>query len=336
MLGKVPDAKPVKKILVVEDNAVNLKLVCRAAREAGYTTVLVENGQQAVDAVDAALAKNEMFDAILMDFIMPVMDGVVASEKIRSMLGRRNIPIFSISSTPGYCPEEKRSLITEFIGKNPSAIKARLILMGAEAVRAEKLAAETVRPTVTVRPGIGLVNASSPVPLPISSSATGSMSAEELASVLRSTANQAAKLELVAVHAAVVATTTEPAKDVQKGLQVIAQQAERLATVAEATTPATKATSTPVSFPATPAGSAAGNDPTNSQTPQQLARALGSRSPIFRSAPSPIRRLPTPSGITPPMPHQQQHQRAYSCDTGAKRDPMLFPATSFSIPVLAH
>ena len=65
-------------ILVAEDNKVNQKLILSQLRRLGHTSCIVENGAQAVAAV-----QNQRFDLVLMDVQMPVMDGLKATEAIR-------------------------------------------------------------------------------------------------------------------------------------------------------------------------------------------------------------------------------------------------------------
>ena len=66
------------RVLLVEDELIN-QLVCKQAlQKMSIEVVVVEDGQQAVDAV-----RDERFDLILMDCQMPVMDGYTAARNIR-------------------------------------------------------------------------------------------------------------------------------------------------------------------------------------------------------------------------------------------------------------
>ena len=66
-------------VLVVEDNPVNCMVIEGLLDQLGVRVTLVNNGQQAVDAV----TQGESLNAILMDLHMPVMDGYTATEQIR-------------------------------------------------------------------------------------------------------------------------------------------------------------------------------------------------------------------------------------------------------------
>ncbi|MDH5217139.1 MAG: response regulator [Gammaproteobacteria bacterium] len=82
------------KILVVEDNEVNQKVVSGMLRKLGCTTSLAENGKVAIEILE-----KEEFDVILMDLQMPIMDGFDASKAIRALNNNnRNIPILALSA----------------------------------------------------------------------------------------------------------------------------------------------------------------------------------------------------------------------------------------------
>jgi signal transduction histidine kinase/ActR/RegA family two-component response regulator len=66
------------KILVVDDNEINLMLISKTLLKLGYECKKATNGQLALD-----LVKEEHFDLIFMDMQMPIMDGTIASTEIR-------------------------------------------------------------------------------------------------------------------------------------------------------------------------------------------------------------------------------------------------------------
>jgi PAS domain S-box-containing protein len=88
------EAVVARRVLVVDDNTVNLILVEGLLKKDGHTVVLVSDGAQAVDAVQAA-----DFDLVLMDMQMPVMDGIAATRAIRQLAGcARDIPIVALTA----------------------------------------------------------------------------------------------------------------------------------------------------------------------------------------------------------------------------------------------
>ncbi|MBE6851962.1 MAG: response regulator transcription factor [Ruminococcus sp.] len=78
------------KILIVDDE-VNIRLVVKEYAEfEGYKVMEAENGMQAVE-----LVKNNDFDLIIMDVMMPKLDGYSACKEIRKL---KNIPVIMLSA----------------------------------------------------------------------------------------------------------------------------------------------------------------------------------------------------------------------------------------------
>lgn len=82
-----------KRILVAEDNRVNSVLINKYLTTWEVETVMVENGQEALDAL-----AEESFDMIILDTRMPVMDGFEVARHIRQTM-QMDIPILSLSAT---------------------------------------------------------------------------------------------------------------------------------------------------------------------------------------------------------------------------------------------
>ena len=82
-----------KKVLVIEDNETNLYLMRTILKKLGFQVIEAQDGARGVE-----LAINEKPDLILMDIQLPVMDGIEATKKIRSIEETKKIPIIAITS----------------------------------------------------------------------------------------------------------------------------------------------------------------------------------------------------------------------------------------------
>ncbi len=82
-----------KIILLVEDEALNIKLVRDVLQVFGYITLEATDGKQAVE-----VARETKPDLILMDIQMPIMDGLEATRILKADAGTRDIPIVAITS----------------------------------------------------------------------------------------------------------------------------------------------------------------------------------------------------------------------------------------------
>ncbi len=84
------------KILVAEDNLINLRLLETILVQENFKVTAVDNGQKAVDAY-----LKEPFDLVLMDIDMPVMDGLTANRLIKEIDKRDNrgfIPVIALTA----------------------------------------------------------------------------------------------------------------------------------------------------------------------------------------------------------------------------------------------
>ena len=80
------------KLLIVDDENDIRQLIARFAEHEGYEVTLAENGAQALD-----LCRSQGFDAVIMDIMMPGMDGFTAVKEIRE-LPDKNVPVIMLSA----------------------------------------------------------------------------------------------------------------------------------------------------------------------------------------------------------------------------------------------
>ena len=116
-------------ILIVEDNALNLELAQYMLADAGVTTSVAENGKQAIDVFSQSAPGT--FDAILMDIMMPVMDGITAAQEIRKLPREdANIPIIAMTANAFEEDKEKTRAagMTAYLVKPVDAVHLHKIL----------------------------------------------------------------------------------------------------------------------------------------------------------------------------------------------------------------
>ncbi|MCT7991281.1 PAS domain S-box protein [Laspinema olomoucense] len=91
-----PVIEPVKnlKILLVEDTPINQKVILNQLKVLGYAADCVENGQEALDCLE-----KQHYDLVLMDCLMPVLDGYKTTKALRDREGSsRHIPIIAMTA----------------------------------------------------------------------------------------------------------------------------------------------------------------------------------------------------------------------------------------------
>ena len=95
------EVMPPLKILLAEDNPVNSLFANHLLQNWGHQVVVVEDGQQAIEKL-----RSEKFDLVLMDALMPVMDGEEATKLIRS--GQAGDPDVRIAAMTAYALQGDR------------------------------------------------------------------------------------------------------------------------------------------------------------------------------------------------------------------------------------
>jgi adenylate cyclase len=80
-------------VLVVDDDPVNRSLLARSLEREGHSHAMAENGRQALEMLRAA-----SFDVVLLDVLMPEMDGYDVLETIEADAGLQHIPVIMISA----------------------------------------------------------------------------------------------------------------------------------------------------------------------------------------------------------------------------------------------
>ena len=90
-----------KKVLLVDDDSRNSYALSKALKDSGMEVVVAENGKIALEKLE----QEEKIDIVLMDVMMPVMDGYKATAEIRKKAAFKDLPIISLTAKA--MPEDK-------------------------------------------------------------------------------------------------------------------------------------------------------------------------------------------------------------------------------------
>nr|MBP9839178.1 response regulator [Pseudomonadota bacterium] len=123
-----PIEEKILKVLLVDDNSVNLKVASRLLMKSGCEVVTAINGLEAVD-----LSQKEEFDLIFMDVQMPDMDGFEATAEIRKVENQKQsirIPIIALTAhaTEGYREKCIAAEMDDYLSKPIIADQLKLMI----------------------------------------------------------------------------------------------------------------------------------------------------------------------------------------------------------------
>jgi CheY-like chemotaxis protein len=143
------------RVLLVEDNKINQVVAIGFLEDAEIAVDLAENGEVAVQKV-----RENNYDAVLMDVQMPVMDGVEATQVIRSDARFRMLPIIAMTAD-AMASDQQQCLdagMNDYVAKpiNPQqffSVLSRWIAHGGDDIKAAPKE-ELARPSIPSIPGI--------------------------------------------------------------------------------------------------------------------------------------------------------------------------------------
>ncbi len=120
-----------KRVLVVEDNPVNMMIVVAMLDQWGMQVTEATDGRMAVDRVHEAARRGTPFDAVLMDLQMPVMGGHEATRQLRRHFPPAVLPIIALTAAALVSEREEALLagMDDFLTKPIDAVRLRQTLV---------------------------------------------------------------------------------------------------------------------------------------------------------------------------------------------------------------
>jgi PAS domain S-box-containing protein len=109
------------RILIVDDLAANVRLLEQMLRGAGYTHV-----DSTMDSREVCtLHRQRHYDLILLDLMMPLMDGFAVLEELKGIEADRYVPVLVITAQPGHKLRALQAGAKDFISKPIDLIEAK-------------------------------------------------------------------------------------------------------------------------------------------------------------------------------------------------------------------
>jgi len=108
-----------RRILVVEDNPLNLKLIRAVLQFAGYDVIEAQSGEEGLD-----VAQQDPPDLVLMDLQLPGIDGTETLRRLRQGSLRRDVPVVAVTAF-AMAEDRERAALAGFDGYVEKPISVR-------------------------------------------------------------------------------------------------------------------------------------------------------------------------------------------------------------------
>lgn len=111
------------RVLIAEDSHTDQYVIRRMLEQLNCLVDIVDNGFEAVDAV-----RRQSYDLVLMDQLMPILNGIEAARIIRELPGMSRLPIVAITRDLGLCQACLQAGMDDFLVKPVAQYKFSEIL----------------------------------------------------------------------------------------------------------------------------------------------------------------------------------------------------------------
>ena len=121
MQGGVTDPRAARKVLIVEDNDLNMKLFNDLLEAHGYTTFQTKDGREAL-----SIARTHRPDLILMDIQLPEVSGLEITKRLKADEELRSIPVVAVTAF-AMAGDRERVMLAGFDGHIEKPISVRAL-----------------------------------------------------------------------------------------------------------------------------------------------------------------------------------------------------------------